>query len=230
MQTDDIRVLVVEDEADLADLLRDYLVAENYEVEVRYTGAEVVERVKACPPNLILLDLMLPVKGGITICREIRRFSDVPIIMITARVEEIDRVLGLELGADDYICKPARPREVVARVRAVLRRSLRQDANAQSDRKPVFDEDRLSASIKGRSLDLTVVEFRLLELLAKVEGRVYSRSQIMDAIYTDGRVVNERSVDSHIKNLRRKIAGVIEGENPVRSVYGVGYKWESTEE
>lgn len=229
MNTEDIRILIVEDETELADLLRDYLLAEKYQVDVHYSGANIVEQVREQPPHLILLDLMLPEKDGISICREIRRFSEVPIIMVTARVEEIDRILGLELGADDYICKPARPREIVARVKAVLRRSLPHVATRSPHKKLLLDDLRFTAVLDGQKLDLTAVEFRLLTLLTSIEGRVYSRRQIMDAIYVDERVVSERSIDTHIKNLRKKISDVYKGESPVHSVYSVGYKWEFTE-
>ncbi|WP_428623843.1 winged helix-turn-helix domain-containing protein, partial [Sedimenticola sp.] len=167
-----------------------------------------------------------PGKDGISICREIRQFSDVPIIMVTARAEEIDRLLGLELGADDYICKPARPREIVARVKAVLRRTLPRDSAKQNNKRLLLDEQRLFASLDGKAIDLTLVEFKLLKLLASVDGKIFSRQEIIRTIYSDNRVISERSIDSHIKKLRRKIEDVIDGDNPVQSVYGVGFKWE----
>jgi two-component system response regulator BaeR len=226
MNAEDIHILLVEDEVDLAEMVRDYLLAENFQVEMRHSGADVVEHVQLRPPHLILLDLMLPGKDGISICREIRQFSDVPIIMVTARAEEIDRLLGLELGADDYICKPARPREIVARVKAVLRRTLPRDSAKQNNKRLLLDEQRLFASLDGKAIDLTLVEFKLLKLLVSVEGKIFSRQEIIRAIYSDNRVISERSIDSHIKKLRRKIEDVIDGDNPVQSVYGVGFKWE----
>ncbi len=226
MNAEDIHILLVEDEVDLAEMVRDYLLAENLQVEMRHSGADVVEHVQLRPPHLILLDLMLPGKDGISICREIRQFSDVPIIMVTARAEEIDRLLGLELGADDYICKPARPREIVARVKAVLRRTLPRDSATQNNKRLLLDEQRLFASLDGKAIDLTLVEFKLLKLLVSVEGKIFSRQEIIRAIYSDNRVISERSIDSHIKKLRRKIEDVIDGDNPVQSVYGVGFKWE----
>jgi len=226
MNAEDIHILLVEDEVDLAEMVRDYLLAENLQVEMRHSGADVVESVRLRPPHLILLDLMLPGKDGISICREIRQFSDVPIIMVTARVEEIDRLLGLELGADDYICKPARPREIVARVKAVLRRTLPRDSAKQNSNRLLLDEQRLFASLDGKAIDLTLVEFKLLKLLVSVEGKIYSRQEIIRTIYSDNRVISERSIDSHIKKLRRKIEDVMDGDNPVQSVYGVGFKWE----
>jgi two-component system response regulator BaeR len=226
MNAEEIHILLVEDEVDLAEMLRDYLLAENFQVEMRHSGADIVESVRLRPPHLILLDLMLPGKDGISICREIRQFSLVPIIMVTARVEEIDRLLGLDLGADDYICKPARPREVVARVKAVLRRTLPHDSAKQHKKRLLLDEQRLVASLDGKAIDLTLVEFKLLKLFASVEGKIFSRPEIIRTIYGDNRVISERSIDSHIKKLRRKIEDVMDGDNPVQSVYGVGFKWE----
>ena len=228
MNAEDVRVLLVEDEIDLAEMVRDYLLAEKYQVKLLHNGTEVIEHVKKHAPHVVLLDLMLPGKDGLTLCREIRTFSDVAIIMITARVDEIDRLLGLELGADDYICKPSRPREIVARVKAVLRRTLFRDTIIGSPQPLALDESRYIAYLKGQLLDLTAVEFRLLKLLSGTEGRVFSRNQIIDAIYNDGRAVSERSIDTHIKNLRKKISDASGGQPMIQSVYGVGYKWESS--
>ena len=174
--------------------------------------------------DLVLLDIMLPGRDGLEVCREIRTFSQVPVIMVTARVEEIDRILGLELGADDYICKPFSPREVVSRVKAVLRRTRGgQIPQAQG---LVLDGDRYRARLHGRDLELTAVEFKLLKLLVENSGRIYGREQIMARIYPDDRFVNDRTVDSHIKKLRRKIQAVDPQAELIHSVYGVGYKFE----
>jgi len=216
-------ILVVEDEPKIAALLRDYLAAAGYTVTLRATGSGTVDAVRAAPPDAVLLDLMLPGEDGLSICRNIRAFSTVPILMLTARVEEIDRLLGLELGADDYICKPFSPREVVARVKAVLRRA--QAATQPGHDVPIeLDESRFEARMQGQALNLTPVEFRLLGKLAAQPGRVFSRQQLMDALYRDHRVVSERTVDSHVKNLRRKLAQA--GPDPIASVYGVGYRLE----
>ena len=228
MNAEDVRILLVEDEIDLAEMVRDYLLAEKYQVTLLHNGAEVIDHIKRHSPHIVLLDLMLPGKDGLTLCREIRTFSDVAIIMITARVDEIDRLLGLELGADDYICKPSRPREIVARVKAVLRRTFFRDTVIGHPQPLVLDESRYIASMNGQLLDLTVVEFRLLKLLSETEGRVYSRNQIIEKIYSDDRTVSERSIDTHIKNLRKKIGDASGGEPMIQSVYGVGYKWESS--
>ncbi len=223
--SDAAHVLVVEDEPKIAALLRDYLVAANYRASVLASGASAVEWVREHGPDAILLDVMLPGVDGLTICRNVRAFSTIPILMITARVEEIDRLLGLELGADDYICKPFSPREVVARVKAVLRRV---GADVAASPPPIeLDDERFEARVRGQALSLTPVEFRLLDKLVTQPGRVFSRQQLMQAAYRDHRVVSDRTVDSHVKNLRRKL--VEHGVDPIASVYGVGYRFEWTE-
>jgi len=215
-------ILVVEDEPKIAALLRDYLVAADYRVSVLASGVGAVDCVREHAPDAILLDVMLPGADGLSICRDVRAFSTIPILIITARVEEIDRLLGLELGADDYIYKPFSPREVVARVKAVLRRTR---ADAAAVAAPIeLDKERFEASVSGRALTLTPVEFRLLDKLVAQPGRVFSRQQLMDAAYRDHRVVSDRTVDSHIKNLRRKLVEL--GVDPIASVYGVGYRLE----
>jgi two-component system response regulator BaeR len=219
-------VLVVEDEPQLARLLADYLQQAGFGARCVAEGDSAVREIRELGPALVLLDLMLPGKDGMAICREVRAFSKVPIIMVTARVEEIDRLLGLELGADDYICKPFSPREVIARVRAVLRRA---EGGAELLRRDlVLDAARFRASFRGRALDLTAVEFQLLRLLVSEPGRIFTRSQIMGAIYTDHRVVSDRTIDSHVKKLRRKIAAASPDGELIHSVYGVGYKFEQS--
>ena len=218
-------IMIVEDEEKLATLLGDYLRQSGFESVWVADGTEVLPRVREKQPDLILLDLMLPGRDGLEICKEIRTFSQLPIIVVTARVEEIDRLLGLELGADDYICKPFSPREVVARVKTVLRRTGVQ-AN-QSTVGLVLDPDRYSARLKGHDLDLTAVEFKLLHFLYQTPGRIYSRNQLMDKIYPDQRIVSDRTIDSHIKKLRKKIAAVAPDEL-IHSIYGVGYKYDAS--
>jgi two-component system response regulator BaeR len=217
-------ILVVEDEPKLASVLSDYLRASGFEPSCLENGAEVVPFVKERKPDLVLLDLMLPGRDGLEVCKDIRTFSRVPIIIITARIEEIDRLLGLELGADDYICKPFSPREVIARVRAVLRRA--HDGQTMLVRGLVLDEHRYRAALHGHDLDLTAVEFKLLQFLASNPGRIYGRQQLMDKIYPDDRTVNDRTIDSHIKKLRRKIEVVAPADRLIHAVYGVGYKFE----
>lgn len=218
-------ILVVEDEPKLAALVRDYLEDAGYACSVLDSGTRVVEWVRVHAPAAILLDVNLPGVDGLAICREVRTFSAVPILMLTARVEEIDRLIGLELGADDYICKPFSPREVVARVKAVLRRV---NAPAKADAASVtLDEARFEARIHGQPLTLTPVEFRLLGKLSAQPGRVFSRAQLIGALYADHRVVSDRTVDSHVKNLRRKL--IEAGVDPISAVYGVGYRFELAE-
>ncbi len=214
-------ILVVEDEPKLAALLRDYLQTAGHRVTCLDEGLAVVPAVRAAEPELILLDIMLPGRDGLDICRELRTFSAVPIMLITARVEEVDRLLGLDLGADDYICKPFSPREVMARVRAILRR---RPARAEGGLQ--LDANAYLARYEGVELDLTPVEFRLLHCLASNPGRVYSRDQLMDKLYDDHRVVTDRTVDSHVKNLRRKLEQAAPGSDLIHSIYGVGYKIE----
>ncbi|HEV7803390.1 MAG TPA: response regulator [Burkholderiales bacterium] len=218
------RILIVEDEEKLAGLLRDYLVQEGFEVAVLHRGDEVEDWVRAHGTDLVLLDLMLPGKNGLDVCKALRAFADVSIIMVTARVDEIDRLLGLELGADDYICKPFSPREVVARVKAVLRRVKRGDAREESGL--TLDESGYKATLAGRDLGLTAVEFELLKVLVSHPGHIYTREQLMDLMYRDQRVVSDRTVDSHVKKIRRKISGVLPDREIVHSVYGLGYKYE----
>ncbi|HSU78529.1 MAG TPA: response regulator [Burkholderiales bacterium] len=215
------KILIVEDEAKLAALEADYLRAEGFDTDTIADGREVVPSVKRAAPDLILLDLMLPGRDGLEICRELRSFSDVPIVMVTARVEEIDRLIGLDLGADDYVCKPFSARELVARVKAILRRGRLPLASSL-----VLDDERHSATLDGRALDLTPVEFRLLRTLASAPGRVFSRDKLLEHLYADHRVVTDRTVDAHVKNLRRKLEEARPGQELVHSIYGVGYKLE----
>ncbi|ALI05361.1 MULTISPECIES: response regulator [Pseudomonas] len=222
--SNDNPILIVEDEPKLAALMRDYLIAAGYATQCLDNGLQVVPAVRASEPRLILLDLMLPGRDGLQVCQELRSFSAVPIIMITARVEEVDRLLGLDLGADDYICKPFSPREVVARVKAILRRSPQLVAAAPA--RLLIDEDRYQASLDGIALDLTPLELRLLSTLAQSPGRVFSRDQLLDRIYSDHRVVTDRTIDSHIRNLRRKLEQACPGEQPIESLYGVGYRFQ----
>ncbi|MBF8269467.1 MAG: response regulator [Gammaproteobacteria bacterium] len=217
-------ILIVEDEPQLAHLLEDYLEQSGFQTSIIHDGSQVSQSIRAREPDLVLLDLMLPGVDGMTICREIREFSRVPVIMVTARFEESDRLRGLELGADDYICKPFSPREVVARVKAVLRRST--EGSRKIPPTLHIDESRFKAALHGKDLDLTAVEFQLLKILAADPGRIYSRSQLMDQIYNDHRIVSDRTIDSHVKKLRKKIAVVSPDEELIHSIYGVGYKFE----
>jgi len=218
------RILIVEDEEKLAGLLRDYLAQEGYEVAMLHRGDEVEDWVRRHGTDMVLLDLMLPGKGGLEVCKALRASSPgLSIIMVTARVDEIDRLLGLELGADDYICKPFSPREVVARVKAVMRRSRRGPPQEEG---LVLDDHGYKAILGGKDLGLTAVEYQLLKVLASQPGRIYTRDQLIDAMYRDERIVSDRTVDSHVKKIRRKIAAALPGREVIHSLYGVGYKYE----
>ena len=222
-----ISVVLVEDEQHIADIEIAYL--KNMGLDVRHfnQGGEVVEYVRQHQPQLLILDVMLPQKSGTEICQEVRQFSDVPIIMVTALVEEVDRLLGFELGADDYLCKPFSPKELVARVQVLLRRhghlALKTAPTA-----PLFERDEASQRIncKGQRLDLTPQEYRLFSVLLTAPSRIFSRVQLLELAYDDDSEVFDRAVDSHIKNLRKKIASVLGEQVVIHSVYGVGYRFE----
>lgn len=226
-------ILIIEDEPKLATLLSNYLRAADLQPHLVADGRLAVQAVRDLQPSVVLLDLMLPGRDGIDICREVRTFSQVPIIMLTARVEEVDRLLGLETGADDYLCKPYSPREVVARVKAQLRR-LQWHANTseaapqtlRTDDPLRIDESQCRASWGELDLDLTPAELRLLGTLSRNPGRVFSRDQLLEHLHDDGRAVTDRAIDSHIRNIRRKLEQACAGESPIRSVYGVGYSYE----
>jgi two-component system, OmpR family, response regulator BaeR len=223
------RILIVEDEPEIASVLSEYLVEAGMEADVIHDGADAVDLILSSKPDLVILDVMLPGKDGLTVCREVRAKSEVPIILETAKVEEIDRLLGLELGADDYICKPFSPREMVARVKAILRRYRRQmmpDAEPDTAPRLRLDADRWAASIDGISLDLTRREFQLLSVLHGRPGRVFSRGQLLDLAFHGESDVFDRTIDSHIKNIRQKIKKADPASNAIRSVYGVGYAYD----
>jgi two-component system response regulator BaeR len=232
MMEEATKILVVEDEHRIAEILMDYLRRDGYSPTHIDRGSGVIAEVKKKMPDLILLDLMLPGADGLEICQEIRKFSEVPIIVVSARVDELDRLLGLGLGADDYICKPFSPREVVARVKAVLKRTNSggtkdtKDAKDASDKLFHIDDAKQRISVNGVVLDLTGTEFRLLKLLVSRPGRVYSRSQILELCYQQEQHVYDRVIDSHMKNLRKKIAKALPGQEVIHAVYGVGYRYE----
>jgi len=220
------RILIVEDDDKIAAILADYLAAAGFATARRAEGTTVADAVRSEPPAAVILDLMLPGLDGIEVCKALRRFSDVPIMMVTARVDEIDRLLGLELGADDYVCKPFSPREVVARIKALLRRADRQAGSPAAEGGFAIDDAAHRIRLRGAELPLTPLEFRLLRTLLAQPERVFSRDQLLDALHEDLRDVSDRAIDSHVKNLRRKIAAAAPGLDCVKSVYGVGYRYE----
>lgn len=222
------KILIVEDEVKLASLLSDYLQQASYPTHIIHHGDEVIDWVKSHQPALVILDVMLPGKDGLSLCKEIRQFSDVPIFMVTARVDEIDRLLGLELGADDYICKPFSPREVVARVKALFRRMQRNN-EPNPPQKVELDQHRQHIKVDGKICELTHVEFQLLATMAHEPGRIYSREHLMDHMYNDNRIVSDRTIDSHIKKLRKRLSDYFPEYEFIHSVYGAGYRFDLVE-
>ena len=216
------RVFIVEDEPELAALVADYASANGYLPVVFANGAQALAAIQAGVPDMLVLDLMLPGMNGLELCRAVRAFSAVPIIMVTARVEELDRLLGLESGADDYLCKPFSPRELMARIKAILRR-VQPGAPASLC---VVDEAAQRIRVGGKLLDLTPSEFNILAGMARRRGQVFSRAQLLDLLRQDSLDVTDRAIDSHIKNLRRKIAVVLPQTEAIGSVYGLGYRFE----
>lgn len=248
-------IAIVEDEPKLAAILQEYLQNDGFSTRLYSDGNVALAQLRSEPPDLILLDLMLPGLDGMSICKELRKTSNVPIIMLTARVEEIDRLLGLEVGADDYICKPFSPREVVARVKAVLRRSNDHNnstttsfittsasigpgsasgitsgsAAENSTQNPdnfQVNETSATVSVNGHVGPLTAVEIRLLITLCERPGQIFGRSQLMRRMYEDNRIVSDRTIDSHVKKLRQKIEALDNARQYIHSVYGIGYKFE----
>ncbi len=221
-------ILIVDDDHAVGEVLSRYLQKEGFTPILAYDGEEALKAVNQFHPHLVLLDLMLPKKDGWTVCREIRRISTVPIIMLTARGEEFDRVLGLELGADDYIAKPFSPREVVARVKAVLRRVNMQEESFKKSLRFEFlsiDYEARIANVKERELNLTPKEFDLLWFLAKNPSRAYAREQLLELIWGYDFAGDTRTVDTHIKRLREKLEGA-GAPSLIKTVWGYGYKFE----
>ncbi len=219
-------ILVVEDEVKIAQLLKDYLTAAGFKVSCLARGDEALEKFKSLDPALILLDLMLPGVDGIAVCREVRKYADIPIIMVTAKVEEVDRLLGLAIGADDYICKPFSPREVVARVKAVLRRTRPGRSHRRLIAGPlVLDEETRQVTVDGQPLLLTPSEFSLLNVLMAFPERVFPRSELLDRVQGYTFEGYDRTIDSHVKNLRKKIAALLPDREVIHTIYGVGYRF-----
>jgi len=223
-------ILIVEDEIELVRVLRDYLERAGFRVQAASNGTEAVSHFRQAAPDLVLLDLNLPGLDGLDVARQMRRSSEVPIIMVTARVEETDRLIGLELGADDYITKPFSPREVVARVRAVLRRAQgRAEALTVIRASDIeIDVGRHRVSRGGMSVDLTPTEFALLAALAAQPGRAYTRLQLLEASQGEAYEGYERTIDAHIKNIRAKIEADPRRPAYIETVFGVGYRFTET--
>ena len=214
-------ILLVEDDLEIAENVLLFLDAQEYHTTHLTSGEYVVETVKTNAPDLILLDLMLPIKDGIECCKQIRAFSDVPIIMLTAKVEEIDRLVGLEVGADDYVCKPFSAIELMLRIKAILKRTNKTQYSSSIS----VIKDHFSLNYKDKSIELTQLEFNLFYLLYNQPNRIYSRTQILDLAYPDIRDIADRTVDAHVKNIRSKIKSLGVVDMVVESVYGAGYRY-----
>ncbi|RPI92039.1 MAG: DNA-binding response regulator [Chloroflexi bacterium] len=220
-------ILVVDDEPKIVQLARDYLEHAGFQVSTASDGPSALAAARENKPDLIVLDLRLPGMDGFDVTRELRKVSNVPIIMLTARSEESDKLIGLELGADDYITKPFSPKELVARVRTVLRRVENQDASAEVIRAAdlTLDLPRMKATLDKREVELTPTEFELLAVLARQPGRVFTRAQLLEAVHGIAIESYERAIDAHIKNIRRKIEPDPREPSYILMVYGVGYKF-----
>ena len=221
------RVLVVDDEPEIVRLVRDYLERASFNVDTATDGEEALRAARRRRPDLVILDLNLPRLDGLDVARSLRRDGDVPIIMLTARTEETDRVAGLELGADDYVVKPFSPREIVARVRAVLRRTDLARSGGDVLRvgdSITLDIPRMETEVDGKRVDLTPTEFQLLAHMARQPGRVFTRAQLLDAVHGVAVVSYERAIDAHVKNIRRKIEADPRAPRHLQTVFGVGYR------
>lgn len=226
-------VLIVDDEKNICELIRLYVEKEGYDAIIANDGGSAVEKYKQSQPDIVLLDIMLPVKDGWQVCREIRAVSDVPIIMLTAKGETFDKVLGLELGADDYIVKPFEPKELIARMKAVLRRSESRKPEAEESSDLVFDGLRIGREtyevyLDDKKIEMPPKEFELLYFLAKNKNKVFTRDQLLDEIWGYEFFGDSRTVDVHIKRIREKI----ESDNKnwqLKTVWGVGYKFEAND-
>ena len=220
-------VLVVEDELEIARVVRDYLQHAGFEVIVVGDGGSAVASVRGARPDLLVLDLGLPGTDGLDVAREVRRWSETPIVMLTARGDESDRIVGLELGADDYVVKPFSPKELVARVRAVLRRSRASQRGDEVIRVADVEVDtaKMRVTVAGEAVELTPTEFQLLATLAREPGRVFTRSQLLDAVHGVAIESYERAIDAHVKNIRRKIEPTPGSPRYVLTVHGVGYRF-----
>ncbi len=222
------KILVVDDEKKIVEIVRAYLEKDGYQVITVYDGKTAMEQSRSQNPDLIILDLMLPEISGWDVCQALRKEKDTPIIMLTARDEVTDKIIGLEMGADDYITKPFDPKELVSRVRAVLRRTESRIINSSSiyiGELSINPEKRL-VRLSDKAVELTPIEFELLRVMAESPGRVFSRMQLLDKIQGDAYEGYERTIDSHIKNLRKKIERDPEHPRFIITVYGVGYKME----
>ena len=225
------KILVVDDEVDIVDFIDDYLTGEGYEVIKAYNGVEALDKMRRDPPDLVVLDIMLPGLDGFEVCKQMRTESTVPILMVTAKDTDVDKIIGLEIGADDYMPKPFNPRELVARVKAILRRTYRQDYQSHSQTITLkhkdlsIDAERRMATIGQKQLELTMKEFDLLLFLMRNPGHVYSRDHLLDNVWGQDSFVGARTVDVHIRRLREHIEADASQPQYIKTVWGVGYKF-----
>lgn len=223
-------ILIAEDEEKIAKVVCDYLEQSGFKTTCLFNGDKVINHIKNKTPDLVILDIMLPGIDGMTLCKEIRTFSNLPIIMMTARVEEVDRLVGFELGADDYICKPFSPRELVARVKAVLKRGVSESGHPMKDLSHgpiVINESSRKVTVSGKEVKLTPNEYGLLVAMIRNPGHVFSRNELLNLVQGYQYEGYDRTIDSHIKNLRKKINRALPGMEFISSIYGVGYRLNS---
>ncbi|MFD2168264.1 response regulator [Thalassotalea euphylliae] len=223
------RILMVEDDEDLGQIMFQFLEASAFDTQWLKTGEDVVSTVRHAKPDLILMDVMIPVVDGVTLTKQIRTFSEVPIIMVTAKSDEVSRLIGLQTGVDDYVCKPFSAPELILRIKAILRRTAAinaQDAEPEIQKNQLqLDENKLVVKYLEKTEKVTFVEFSLLKLLTSNPNRIYNREQIISLVYETYRDISDRTVDSHIKNLRKKLVAIGADRASIESVYGVGYRF-----
>jgi len=219
-----IKVLVVEDEREIAAQVAKYITREGYKPIILNSGEHVINTVKQDLPDIIILDVMLPSKDGVQCCKEIRAFSDIPIIMLTAKKTENDRIVGLQAGVDDYVCKPFSAKELMLRIQAVLKR-FGKTKPSEAITGLYLDKDGLFLRYQQKQVKLTLLEFSLVQLLMQKAGRIYSREQIIELAYKDERDISDRAIDSHIKNIRKKLRTLDIKENVIETIYGAGFRY-----
>lgn len=218
-----MKVLVVEDQIEITAQLAKYILKDGFKPIILHSGEHVITTVKQQWPDIIVLDVMLPVKDGVSCCREIREFSDVPIIMLTAKKSEKDRIAGLQAGVDDYVCKPFSAKELMLRIKAILKRVNNNHPQVESGL--FLDKKGFLLKFLNQQVKLTILEFSLLNLLMATPGRIYSREQIIELAYKNDRDISDRAVDSHIKNIRKKVRSININGNIIETVYGAGFKY-----